>query len=133
MDHRKSKVVYIHSDNEFLKEQKKELNEKHLEKYFYPFNNFSDAVEFVEHTISSAPKIPHYIVLDDNIPENRFSNALDKLTGLSHYTDKLEVIVITNDSDINLRNKIMQYSFVSAFLVKPVPEDYIEFLITGDN
>ncbi len=133
MNSKKRKVVCINADEEFLEEKKKQLHQKHLENFFFPFNNFVEAVNFVENHIDKTPKRLHYILLDEKILGKQLSKSLDKLYGLTNFMDKLEVIVVTSNNTIDLRNKIMQYPFVSAFLVKPIPDNYIEFLITGSN
>jgi len=133
MNSKKRKVVCINADISFLNRKKKELRQKNLENYFYPFDKYDDAIDFVENQIDKNAKRVHYILLDEKILGHQLANSLDKLSGLSYYFDKLEVIVITNNNTNDLRNKIMQYPFVSAFLVKPIPENYIEFLISGIN
>jgi hypothetical protein len=57
--------------------------------------------------------------------------SLGKISSLKNYLKKPEVIVCTSENNNELRNKVMQFPVVSAFLVKPVPQNYIEFLITG--
>ncbi len=133
MNPKKRKVVCINADEAFLEKKKNELQQKHLENFFYPFNNFGDAVNFVENHIDSTPKRLHYILLDEKILGKQLSKSLDKLYRLTNFMNKLEVIVVTSNNTVDLRNKIMQYPFVSAFLVKPIPANYIEFLITGSN
>jgi hypothetical protein len=46
---------------------------------------------------------------------------------------KPEVIVCTVKNNTDLRNQVMQFPVVSSVLVKPIPENYIEFLITGHS
>lgn len=131
MDQKRKKVLCIDSDPSFLHHQEKELENKKLGKFFFPFNDFRKAVQFVEKQIIPNGEKLHYILLDDTLSGERLFPALEKIDGLNSFLKKPEIIVCTNNNSNELRNKVMQYSFVSAFLVKPIPGNYIEFLITG--
>ena len=124
-------VVYIDPDVTTFEEQKGKLEEKGLQKFYFPFNDFWEAVHFIEkHFVTTGKKL-HYILIDEQMLGKERTTPLGKLSGFSTFLDKLEIIVCTTKNSPDLRNKIMQNAFVSAFLVKPIPEEYIEFLITG--
>jgi hypothetical protein len=125
------KVLYIDSEPSFLEQQKKKLSHKELDSNLYSFSNFSDAFEFIEtHIIEKNNKL-HYIILDEKLAGKHLSNSLDKLWGLNDFLKKPDIIIIADENNAFLRNRIMQYPFVTAYLVKPIPSNYIEFLITG--
>lgn len=128
---KRKNVLCIDSDFSFINCQEKELRHKNLEKYFFPFSNFWDALHFIEkHIIANNDKL-HYILLDEESMGKQLISSLEKISGLKNYLKKPEIIFYTaNNSDV-LRNRVMQHPFVSAFLVKPIPHNYIEFLITG--
>jgi hypothetical protein len=44
----------------------------------------------------------------------------------------IEVFVCTSIVNKDDRNKVMKFPFVSAFLEKPLPSDFLELLITDD-
>ncbi len=131
MSHCKKKVVCI-SDQLFLNKQKNKLKQKRLGNYFYAFNNFSDAFHFLKKKAENGDKF-HYILIDEKNLNDRLANTFNKLTDLNGFMKKMEVIVLTGKDNDDLKNDIMQYPFVSAYLVKPVPENYVGFLIDGAN
>jgi CheY-like chemotaxis protein len=133
MKQKKKKVLCIDSDPAFLENQKEILEGKDLESCFFPFDNFRDAVQFVEKQVIDNGKSVHYILIDENISGKKLTDSLDKLASLKQYLKQPDIIVSTKNNDDDLRNHVMQYPFVSAFLVKPIPENYIEFLITGNS
>ncbi len=133
MKQKRKKVLCIDSDPNFLNRQEEKLENKELDNYFFPFNNLRNALQFIEKQIIANNQKVHYILLDEKIAGEKLSNSLDKISGLKSYLKKPEVIVCTNKNSDELRNRVMQYSFVSAFLVKPIPQNYIEFLITGSS
>jgi CheY-like chemotaxis protein len=133
MKQMKKRVLCIDSDPSFLENQKEILEGKDLENCFFPFDNFRDAVQFVEKQVINNGENVHYILIDENISGKKLTDSLDKLASLKQHLKQPDIIVSTNNNDDDLRNHVMQYSFVSAFLVKPIPENYIEFLITGNS
>lgn len=125
------KVLYIDSEPSFLAQQKELLTCKELEEHLYPFGNIDEAFNFIEKQIIGKNNKLHYIVLDAKVMGNQLSNSLERFGGLNNYLKKPDVIVISDEINMLAKNHIMQYPFVSVFLVKPVPTNYIEFLITG--
>lgn len=133
MRQKRKKVLCVDSDPSFLDLQKKTLTHKKIGHCFFGFNDFGDAIHFIEKQV-----IPHnekldYILLDQKILGKELLPSLEKISGLKNFLKKSEIIVCTNENNNALRNQVMQYPFVSAFLVKPIPSNYIEFLITGQS
>lgn len=129
----RKKVLCIDSNSSFLEKQKEMLENKNLDNYFFPFGDFRDAVHFVEKEVIANGENLHYILIDENTSGKKIINSLDKISSLKRYLKRPDVIVYTNSNNDELRNHVMQYPFVSAFLVKPIPKNYIEFLITGQS
>lgn len=132
MQHKRKKVLVIDSEISFLEEQKKELSIRNLDDHLYSFDNIDDAFNFIETHVIGGNKKLHYIILDEKVVGKQLSNSMDRFWELNSFLRKPDIIVLTEEKNNTLiRNQIMQYSFVSVFLVKPIPSDYIQFLITG--
>ena len=133
MKQKKKKVLCIDSDPNFLIHQQKTLSNKNLEHCFFGYNDFWGAYHFLEKQIITQNEKLHYILLDEKILGRQLLSSLEKITSLKNYMKKPEVIVCTHKNNNDLRNKVMQFSVVSTVLVKPIPQNYIEFLITGHS
>jgi len=133
MKQKRKKVLCIDSDSSFLHQQEEVLNSKELDNYFFPFNDFREALHFIEKQIIAKNKNLHYILLDEKISGAKLPSTLEKISELKSFLKKPEVIVCTNNNTEKLRNQVMQFPVVSAFLEKPIPQNYIEFLITGNS
>lgn len=133
MRQRKKKVLCIDSDLNFLNSQQKNLSNKNLDNCFFGFNDFWGAYHFLERQIITQNEKLHYILLDEKILGRQLLSSLEKISSLKNFLKKPEVIVCTNKNDTDLRNQVMQFPVVSSVLVKPIPPNYIEFLITGHS
>lgn len=133
MKQKRKKVLCIDSDPAFLRHQEDILEKKDLDDYFFPFKDFRKAVQFIEKEVINNGKNVHYILLDEKIPGKKLTDSLEKLSRFKTYLKKPDVIVSTETNNDELRNVVMQYPFVTTFLVKPMPKNYIEFLITGKS
>lgn len=131
MQRKIKKVLCIDSEPSFIEKQKKDLSYKDLDGNLFYFNNLTDAFEFIETQIIEKNVKLHYIILDEKVAGKHLSYSLEKFWGLNEFLKKPDIIIVTEDKNIFLRNRIMQYPFVSAFIIKPIPSNYIEFLITG--
>ncbi len=131
MQHKRKKVLFVDSEPSFLEQQKKALSYKNLDGNFISFNNVSDALQFIETQIIEKNDKLHYIIINENVVGEQLTHSLDKLWGLNHFLKNPDIIIVTEENNYILRNRIMQYPFVTVLLVKPIPHNYIEFLITG--
>jgi response regulator RpfG family c-di-GMP phosphodiesterase len=131
MKQKRKKVLYIDSEPSFLEQQKKELKAKELDIHLYPFDNLEKAFEFMEKQIIKKNNKLHYILLCENIAGDQLYSSLEKFDQLNEFLKKPDIIVLAENNNHSIRNRVMQYPFVSAFIVKPIPTNYIEFLITG--
>ena len=128
---KRKSIVCIDSETDFLNKQKNFLIQKHLQDYFYPFSDFVKAIQFIEDLLVSGSKKLHYILIDERVLRFQMADFLEKLSSLYNSRKKLEIIILTHKNNEELRNKIMGFAFISALIIKPIPEDYFEFLITG--
>lgn len=133
MKNKRKKVLCIDADSSFLNHQQKTLTHKKLEPFFFGFNDFWDAYHFLEKQIIAQNKKLHYILLDEAIMGQYLLPSLTKISALKNFLKKPEVIVCTSENNSDLRNKVMNFPLVSTLLVKPIPQNYIEFLITGHS
>jgi hypothetical protein len=132
MKQKRKKVLWVDSDPLYVERQKRVLSNKHLDSHLYSFKNLGDAFNFIEKQILEKNKRLHYIILDEkSIGNSLLPNSLEKFQGLKNFLNKPEIIVLAGDNINHTRNSIMQYPSVSALLMKPIPSEYIEFLITG--
>lgn len=133
MKQKRKKVLCIDSDPNFLDHQQKTLSKKNLENCFFGFNDFWGAYHFLEKQIITHNEKLHYILLDEKILGRQLLLSLEKISSLKNFMKRPEVIVCAQKNSPDLRNKVMQFSVVSSILVKPLPQNYIEFLITGHS
>ena len=133
MSKKRKKVVCIDSDALFLKKQDSSLKEKGLRQFFYPFSEISEAVKFLEGKVADSCTRIHYILLDQDFISERFTSALHPIYSFDSFYAQPEIIVCAKNKNSEFRNRVMQHEFVSAIIEKPIPENYIEFLITGEN
>ena len=54
---------------------------------------------------------------------------LEYFKNISKLKDTVEIYVCTSSREKEDRNKVMKYPFVSAYLEKPLPSDFLELLI----
>lgn len=131
MKEKRKRVLCVDADSTFIDNQQEQLALREIGCYFLGFTDFGEAIRFLEKEIIPQNKKLHYILLDQKMLGQPVASSLEQLSRLHYYLKKTEIIVCTRENDDDLRNKVMQYPFISAFLVKPIPENYIAFLITG--
>jgi len=133
MKEKRKKVLCLDADPSFIDNQEELLARRDISRYFFGFTDFGEAIRFVEKQIIPQDEKLHYILLDHKILGHRISSSLEKIATLKNFLKKTEIIVCTHENNDDVRNNVMQYPFISAFLVKPIPENYIGFLITGHS
>lgn len=132
MKQKRKKVLWIDSDPLYIERHKRVLSNKQLDNHLYSFDKMGDAFNFIEKHILEKNKRLHYIILDEKSLRNSvLTNSMEKFQGLNNFLNKPEIIVLLGDASNHSRNSIMQYPSVSALISKPIPAEYIEFLITG--
>jgi response regulator RpfG family c-di-GMP phosphodiesterase len=131
MKEKRKRVLCLDADSSFIDNQEEQLARREIGHYFFGFTDFGEAIRFLEKEVIPQNEKLHYILLDQKMLGQPVASSLEQLARLQHFLKKTEIIVCTREKDDDLRNKVMQYPFISAFLVKPIPENYIAFLITG--
>lgn len=76
---------------------------------------------------------PDYILIDMYLPDMDASKFLDRYEQLMGDDSKPEVFILSSSGSKKSRDLAMQYNFVSTYLEKPVPGDFIEVLIAGKS
>ncbi len=74
---------------------------------------------------------PDYILIDIHLPDMDATAFLDSFARIVANMETPEIFILASSGDKKSRDLAMQYSFVSAYLEKPVPSDFIEVLIAG--
>ncbi len=131
MNKKVKNVVCIDSDSVHLEHFKTRLNKKNLLNHFFPFNDYSKAIKFIEDQDNEPAHKIHYIVINDYSKKWSLPLVIEKLSKTLITKRTPEVIVCRPNANTDLRNKIMQNALVTSFLIHLVNEDYFEFLITG--
>ncbi len=125
-------VLQIDDDHFITENQKMLARKKELSMYFTALHDAYKALKLLENMELNGETFPRYIILDLKMPgmhglefleafENRFPSK------------KFETQVIVASSHIseNDLGKIKKYTFVTDYIIKPIPENYIEGLING--
>lgn len=125
------KVIFIDDDTELVRIYNSILEHKNLSDYFLHFENGKEGIDYLK-KIKNEEDLPAYILLDLYMPEMdgfKFLKILDKSPKLK---ESVEVYVCSSSQKQDDRNKVMKYPFVSAYLEKPLPSDFLELLIEDD-
>lgn len=125
------KVIFIDDDTELVRIYNSILEHKNLSDYFLHFENGKEGIDYLKR-IKNEEELPSYILLDLYMPEMdgfKFLKILDKSPKLK---ESIEVYVCSSSQKQDDRNKVMKYPFVSAYLEKPLPSDFLELLIEDD-
>lgn len=131
MSNRKyKKVLFIDEDKEVVKIYRSILERKELSDQLIYVANAEEGINYLRQ--HRRKELPDYILLDLNLQRVGGFEFLRHFEGLGKTKKPIEVFVCTSDSNKDDRNKVMQYPFVSAFLEKPLPSDFLELLIMDE-
>ncbi|QGY47681.1 response regulator [Maribellus comscasis] len=122
------KIIFIDDDTELVSIYSSILEQKKLSDYFIHFENAKEGIEYLK-GINDKKDLPDYILLDLYMPIMdgfKFLKHFDKSARLK---DSIEVFVCSSSQKKDDRNKVMKYAFVSAYLEKPISNEFIELLI----
>ena len=122
------KVVFIDDDSELIGIYNSILERKKLSDYLVHFENARDGLDYLK-GIEQKEDLPDYILLDLYMPEMNGFKFLENFEKMRRIKDSIEVYVCTSSRKKDDRNKVMKYPFVSAYLEKPLPSDFLELLI----
>jgi CheY-like chemotaxis protein len=122
------KIIFIDDDTEMVRIYNSILEHKNLSDYFLHFENGKEGIDYLK-GIKDEEDLPDYILLDLYMPEMDGFKFLKQFNKSSKLRDSIEVYVCSSSQKQDDRNKVMKYPFVSAYLEKPLPSDFIELLI----
>ncbi len=124
------KVLFIDEDSEMVKIYHSILERKDLSNQLIYIANAEEGINYLKQL--KRKELPDYVLLDlSNLPVAGM-NFLQGFEQLGKMRKPIEVFVCTSMINKDDRNKVMKYPFVSAFLEKPLPSDFLELLIMDD-
>ncbi len=127
-------VLQIDDDHFVTENQRMIAMKKDILKYFSAIHDAVKALNLLENLKSNHKTFPRYIILDLKMPG---MHGLEFLEAFDHQfpMKKHETEVIIASSRITQEDfrQIKKYNFVSDYIIKPIPENYIENLINGVN
>lgn len=122
------KIVFIDDDTELVNVYNSILERKNLSDYLIHFESAREGLEYLK-GLKGKNEAPDYILLDLYMPEMNGFTFLEYFKNISKLKDTVEIYVCTSSREKKDRNKVMKYPFVSAYLEKPLPSDFLELLI----
>ncbi len=103
-----------------------------LEDYFYTVSGGREALDFLNNIQLKNEEPPKYILLDLNMPLMdgfEFMNQYQE-----HFANKnfpTKIIIVTSSMRDSDYKKAMKFPFVIDYKTKPLPEKFIEKMISG--
>ncbi len=121
-------IIFIDDDTELVNIYNSTLEQKNLSDYLVHFENAKDGLEYLKR-IQNKNELPDYILLDLYMPGMDGFRFLEDFERNRDLKDSVEIYVCTSSRKKDDRNRVMKYPFVSAYLEKPLPSDFLEMLI----
>jgi CheY-like chemotaxis protein len=109
------------------------LKEQTLKEQVKCFRKASGLLSYLEELKQKhlVEDFPDYILIDIHLPDMDATFFLDSFARIVVNMETPEIFIFASSGNKKNRSLAMQYSFVSAYLEKPVPSDFIEVLIAG--
>lgn len=123
------KVVFIDDDKELLDLYKMKLEKKELSEYFIHFDNPKEGIRFLKES-KKEDISENYILIDLYMPGLSGFDILNEIAKINKIKNSAEIYVCTASTNEEDRKRAMKYPFVSAFLEKPLANNFLELLIT---
>lgn len=120
-------IIFIDDDTEMVERHKQVLERKKLADYMISFHNAHDCLEYLQN--ANTKDLPGYILLDLYMPQMSGFDFLRIFDKQEELKNAIEIFVCSSSSRKRDRNQAMNYPFVSAYLEKPLPTDFLELLI----
>ena len=124
---KQKQIVFIDDDEQLVARYKQTLKKKSLGNRFLHFLNGAEGIRFLKNTKKES--LPDYILLDLYMPEMDGFEFLEKFDKLKSIRDKIEIYVCSSSKNKEDRDEVMHYPFVSAFLEKPLSDEFLEMLL----
>ena len=125
------KVVYIDNNKELGNLYNSNLESKNLSEHFSVFDNFKRALNFMK--ITKKKELPDYLLIELDLPDMNGFEFLEQIGKINKIKDSVEIYVCSASKNEDERKRAMKFPFVSAFIQKPLAENYIEYLITEEQ
>lgn len=122
------KIVFIDDDKEFVNFYSSVLERKGLSNYLIPFTNAKEGFNYL--IKAKKDELPEYILLDLYMAEMDGFAFLENFEKLEKVKNKVEVFVCTCSEKKEDKDRVMKYPFVFAYLQKPIPSEFLEYLIS---
>ncbi len=128
------KVLMVDDDVFFIELHKLMLQWSNLDDFLIGMDSAFDALNFCNKAKLDNSSIPKYILLDLNMPGmNGFEFMRQFEKYYSNIFPETEIIVVTSSSRVKDRLNSIEFPFVKDYVIKPLPEKYIENLIVPIN
>ena len=121
------KVIFIDDDKEFVDFYCSSMQIKGLSDYLIPFNDAKEGLSYLKK--AKKDELPEYILLDLYMPEMDGFAFLKNIEKLEKVKNNVEVYICTSSEKKDDRDEVMKYTFVSAYLQKPISSEFLEYLI----
>ena len=125
-------VLQIDDDHFVTETQKMIAMKKDLSRYFMAVHDAIKALKMLENMELNGETFPRYIILDLKMPGMHgieFLEAFDNRFPQKKF--ETQVIVASSRISSEELKKIRNYLFVTDYIIKPIPEYYVENLING--
>ncbi len=128
------KVLMIEDDTFTIELNKMLLQWSKLDKYLVGVDSVAEALEYCGKSIADNLPLPKYILLDLNMPvRNGFDFMEEYQNNYANHFPDTKVIVVTSSTRSKDRQRSFSFPFVKDYIVKPLPEKYIERLIVNQE
>ena len=127
---KKYKKVFLIDDDDILSDfYNLELQSKQLSDYLIYFNNAREGFDYLMKC--KAEDQPDYILLDLYMPDMDGFEFLRQISKIKNINESMEIYICSSSKNEEDRKRVMRFTLVSAFIEKPLPENFLTFLITS--
>ena len=123
----KRRIIIIDDDIQLADLYRETLGKKNLGSQLIHLKNGAEGLKFLKN--ADAEQLPEYILLDLYMPEMDGFEFLERFSKLNNLRNRIEIYVCSSSKNKEDRDEVMNYPFVSAFLEKPLSEEFLEMLI----
>ncbi|MGQ8335997.1 hypothetical protein ACUNWD_05550 [Sunxiuqinia sp. A32] len=124
-------IVIVNKNPDWFLNHGVDINSETIKNHVKYFSNASGLLNYLEELRKTEryDEFPDYVLIDMQLPDMNASRFFDSFEHLVKRDKSPEVFILAESPNKKNRDIAMQYSFVSAYLEKPIPEDLLEVLI----